>query len=154
MRDGTLQIDHQIRGLDKTHHDVEKGHVRLEVPLRKIAHGVIVGDEDVHSLEYRPVLDDDIVAFGNFEDVLEPLLQEIHFQVEGPPLDVLVIVLLIGIICYGFEFRGPPVMLRQHSRESRFSAPDITGYSYVHMILDAFWTASTQKYHSGKKNEN
>ena len=133
MRNGTLQIDHEVRSLDKTHHDVEERHISLEVPLRKIAHGVVVRHEDVHTFENCPVLDDDILAFRYLENVLESLFEEIHFQIEGPPLDVLVIIFQIGIVCHGFVFRSPPVMLREHSCESRFSAPDISGYSYVHM---------------------
>ena len=108
-------------------------HVGLEVAVRKVAHSLVVGYKDVYSFKNRPVLNDDIVRLCNLQKVLKALSEEIGLQIVGPPFYVLIIILEIGIVGNGLEFRRSSIMLCKHSCESCLSTTDVSGYSYMHI---------------------
>ena len=90
--DGALQVDQQVRLLHHFHHHVVGVHERVVVPLRQVPLRVVVRHEDVHAFHHRAVLDDDVLGLADLDDVVQPLVQEVHLQGEGPALDVGVVV--------------------------------------------------------------
>ena len=134
MRDGTLQVDHQVRSLHHRHHQVEKSHVSLEIPLRKIPLFIVVGDEYIDALEDCPVLDYHIIRLGYLHEVLETLLEEIYLKVERPSLDILVVILQVWVICDSLVFRGPSIIIHKHSRQSGLPCTDISGNTNEHSM--------------------
>ena len=60
-RDGGLEVDQEVWLADHGHHEVEQVHVGVEVSVGEVAHGLVVGNEDVYAFKDGPVLDDDVV---------------------------------------------------------------------------------------------
>ena len=76
------EINQKVRLADKRHHQIEEVGIILEIPGAHKPHRVEVGSENPSVLIDRPVLDDHVVATGDVNHVLEPLVQEIYLEIE------------------------------------------------------------------------
>ena len=82
-----------------------------------------------------PVLDYDIVAPGYVHDILEPLVEEINLEIEGPAFHVGVEIRQIRIEIDRLEFRGPTVMGCQHLGQSGLATTYVSCYSDMHILM-------------------
>ena len=130
--DGGLEINHQVGHLDGGHHRIEEIHIAFEVAVVEIAHGMVVGGEDIHAFEDAAVLDDALVRLSYFKYVLETLFKEIHFKRERPSGDVLVIVVEIRVVIDGLKLRFPSVVSCEQCSERRLAAANVTCDYNVH----------------------
>ena len=118
--------------MDYFHHYVVSVHVGVVIPFRQVALGVVVCYEDIDALKEGAVLDYDIVTLGDFQHVVQALLQKVHLQCKGPALDVLVVVLKIRIVGDGLKLWSPSVVPGEQCGQSSFAAADVSCYSDVH----------------------
>ena len=132
MRNRRTQINKEIRSLYQRHHQTEQIHVRIVVTVSEIPHRLVVGHENINTLENSSVLNYNILGISDFQDILKPLGQEINLQIERPPLDILIVILQIWVVCDRLEFWGPAIMFCQHAGQCRFAAAYISCYSDVH----------------------
>ena len=76
-----FEINQQIRLPNHRHHKIEQMHIGLEVAVRKVAHSLVVGNEDMNTFKNGPVLDDDLVRLCNLQQILETLCQEVGLKI-------------------------------------------------------------------------
>ena len=110
MGDRGTQVDHQLWRTDNGHHLVEELHEGFVVAVGEVAHGLVVLHKDVDAFVDGAVLDDGVVGFGNVYQVTKTLLQEVYFQIEGPTVDVAIIVFEIGVVVDSLKACLPPVV--------------------------------------------
>ena len=91
-----------------------------------------VGRKDPGILIDGPVLDYDVLLLGDFNHVLEALVEEINLEIERPPLHIFVEISEIGIKIHGLELGGPAIMGGQHLGKRGFAAAYVSGDSYMH----------------------
>ena len=72
---------------------------------------------------------------GNLQQMAEPLLQEEHFHVERPSLDVLVIIVEVGVVNHRLILCHPSVVVGQHACECCLPASYVPGYGYMHVCV-------------------
>jgi len=82
IRNGTAEIDKQVRRIHERHHKVEKIGIILEIPCAHKPHTVKVRRKDTCVFIDGAVLDDDIVLLGDIHNILEPLVEEINLKIE------------------------------------------------------------------------
>jgi len=134
MGDRSAEVYQQVGGIHHRHHQIVQLHIRVVIPPGEIALFEIVCHEDADAFHKRPVLDNHIFGFGDFEDVAEALGQKIGFKVLAPAGYVAVVVFKVRIVCDGLVFRGPAVMGGKKSGKCRLSAAYVACYSNVHFV--------------------
>ena len=132
MRDGGLQIYHEVGHAHDSHHRFKQFHIAIEITVIKVAHRMIVDGEDIDSLKNAPVLDDGFFRVGDVKQVPETLLKEINLQRERPSGDVLVIVLEIRIVFDRLKLGRPAIVLGKQMGERGLAASYISCNDDVH----------------------
>ena len=79
--------------------------------------------------------DEELAGRAKVSFVTEPLVEEIHLEVEGPTAHVGVKVLEIGVHLHRFEARRPSVPLGEHLGQRGLSTPYVSGYGYMHDMV-------------------
>ena len=120
------EVDHQIGVFDDVEHRLEEFHIGLEIAVGEVAHGVVVGGEDIDALVDGAVLDDGVLGLGDVEQVAKSLLEKVNLKGERPAGDVGVIVFEIGVVIDGFETRFPAVVTGEKVGERCLAATHIS----------------------------
>ena len=128
------KVNQKVGKLDHRHHHLEKEHIGVIVPLGQVPHFEIVAHENVHALEYGPVLNDDPFRAPDFEHILEAHRKEIGLQIVGPAGNVLVVVFKIRVVCHGLVLWSPAVMGGKEPCQGGLAAAYVACYSYVHNV--------------------
>ena len=133
--DGGSEIDEQVGLVYDHHHRLEQSHVGVEVPVAHVAHIVVVGGEDIDSLEDGAVLDDGFLGLLDGEDVSEAFLEEEHLEVERPSLHVLIVIGEVGVVDDALHAWFPTVVMGEHAGERCLSAAYVPCNDNMHYII-------------------
>ena len=129
------QVDQQVGIAHHLLHQFEEGGVVVEVTGVHQSHVVQVRREYHRVLVDGAVLDYILPRVLELDDVLEPLVEEVHLEVERPPLHVVVEIHEIGVEIHRLEVRFPSVMPGQQTRKGGLAAAYVSCYRYVHIVL-------------------
>ena len=126
------EVDHQVGRTDHGGHRFKQFHIGAEVAVVKVAHVAIVGRKDVDAFEDAAILYNVFFRLVDGQNILEPLFEKEHFEVERPPRHVLIEIVEIGVLRHRLKLGRPAVMLGKKGGQRGFSAADVAGYGDVH----------------------
>jgi hypothetical protein len=115
MRYGSPEVNHEVGQSDCLKHLLEKVDTGVIVALTETPCLVVVLHEDIDAFEDGTVLDNSMVGLLNGNEVAQPFLEEINFQIECPAADIAVIVFKIWVMVNSLEARFPSVMACEHA---------------------------------------
>ena len=126
------EVNHEVGQMNHLEHLAEQFHIGLVVAVTEITEIVVVLHKDVDALEDGTVLNNSVTGLLNGDEIAKALFQKIHFEVERPPLDVIIVVLQLGVIVDRLKACLPPIMTGKHAGEGRLSAANVSCYGDVH----------------------